>query len=874
MAGAVFAAWPLTDRDSEVDEVLAALADPDRTAVVLHGPAGVGKTRLAETCLTLAESSGRLVARATASSSSAQLPLGTLASILPATLHPEAAPAAIFSQARDELLAIGGDERLVLLVDDAHLLDTSSALLLTQLLDARAVFVLATIRDGEAVSDAVGGWWRRASTLRLDLADLDHDATAEVLATVLGGVVATDTVRHLQRASGGNPLLLRELLTQAREGGQLSKATGTWRLSGQIHASRRLTELVAPRLADLDRHSRDVLDQLSVCAPLGVEELTGDVTADSLEPLESGGLIKVVVDGQRHQLQLGHPLIGEVLRTELSVLRRRAVLLATAARVESFGARRREDTRRIATWRLDAGASTDRALLVQAARFARYAHDFGEVERLGTILWEQERTAEVAVLLGEAHYELGHFDAAEAVLAAPLPSDSSGDLLVQRAMLRATSLQFGRSDWRAALSVIEEARAALGPEHQTDLLFQEGQLWNSVTDPIRALEVIERIQPQTARDRVLLSLVRGIALSRRGWTSEAIDVSAEGYREHIALDEPIALASPGIHFVTQVSALSAAGRFAESDELVQLGYDGAVADNIPFGQIYLALMAANSCFNQGRIGDAQRWYEQAASTAQADGFHRAERTARAGIAGTEALMGNNEAAATAAAQALSLPQEVGLRFQEFRGLAWAAWLAGDLEQARGLLVDSATDATNLANVSSAAYLWHDAARLGVPDVAGHLATLETMGDSPVVVALAAHVTALEADDPDALAAAAEVFEALGMRLLAAEAATSAAGACDRHGFRRQAAAWTTRARALAERCPGVQTPGLLSHQASARLTVREREIAHLAGRGFTSHEIAEKLFISVRTVNNHLGNVYAKVGISSRSELADALELT
>ncbi|MFS8099295.1 helix-turn-helix transcriptional regulator [Lentzea alba] len=52
------------------------------------------------------------------------------------------------------------------------------------------------------------------------------------------------------------------------------------------------------------------------------------------------------------------------------------------------------------------------------------------------------------------------------------------------------------------------------------------------------------------------------------------------------------------------------------------------------------------------------------------------------------------------------------------------------------------------------------------------------------------------------------------------------------------------------------------------LTRREREIAVLAARGLTNKEIASSLVISVRTVDNHLSNAYAKLGIATRGELA------
>jgi DNA-binding CsgD family transcriptional regulator len=111
----------------------------------------------------------------------------------------------------------------------------------------------------------------------------------------------------------------------------------------------------------------------------------------------------------------------------------------------------------------------------------------------------------------------------------------------------------------------------------------------------------------------------------------------------------------------------------------------------------------------------------------------------------------------------------------------------------------------------------------------------------------------------------------GFRLYAAEAA------CQLSGIRRRSKeeSLARRAAALAgELLPegsGARTPPFAELTDLTPLTVREREVALLAADGMTSRDIAERLFISVRSVDNHLSRVYAKLGVAGRAELSEIL---
>lgn len=90
-----------------------------------------------------------------------------------------------------------------------------------------------------------------------------------------------------------------------------------------------------------------------------------------------------------------------------------------------------------------------------------------------------------------------------------------------------------------------------------------------------------------------------------------------------------------------------------------------------------------------------------------------------------------------------------------------------------------------------------------------------------------------------------------------------------HASSRRSAAAAGAAAVLAVDCEPIHTPAM--QHLSIRLTAREMQIARLAAAGHTSPQIAERLYISVRTVDNHLAAVYTKLGIHSRQELADLL---
>ncbi|MEO5873633.1 MAG: helix-turn-helix transcriptional regulator, partial [Streptosporangiaceae bacterium] len=203
--------------------------------------------------------------------------------------------------------------------------------------------------------------------------------------------------------------------------------------------------------------------------------------------------------------------------------------------------------------------------------------------------------------------------------------------------------------------------------------------------------------------------------------------------------------------------------------------------------------------------------------------------------------------------------------------AWTLAVGGELSTARDLLLAAAGEMND--RYAGRAELLHDVVRLGAPEaVVAGLDELALRCDSPMIEARAAHARGAARRDPVLLEETADRFAAMGASLYAAEAMTTAAGLWQADGDQRRAAGALARAATLAASCEGARTPELATVEGrTVPLTQREREICLLAAEGCTSKQIADRLVLSIRTVNNHLQNAYTKLGVGSRSELATAL---
>ena len=337
------AAWPLVGRTEILDQARQDLRRGDLSGVILAGPAGVGKTRLAAEIADHGAEAGFHVERATASQSARGIPFGALAPLLPPAALAVERGIAMFGQATEALMQRSGGRRLLLLVDDAQWLDDASALLFHQLVSARTVFAVASVRTGEPAPDAVQAVWKNGLCDRVDVGPLNRAETKNLLEQVLHGQVEGAALQQLWEASEGNLQYLRELVLAGVDAGTLVDDAGLWRTFGAISPSERLHDLVGERLAGLDDDEVATLELVAFGEPLGVDVLAGLVGSDALVRLERKGLVETALDGGRCEATLAHPVHGEVVRERTPLTRARQVQRQLADAVESHHNRRRAD---------------------------------------------------------------------------------------------------------------------------------------------------------------------------------------------------------------------------------------------------------------------------------------------------------------------------------------------------------------------------------------------------------------------------------------------------------------------------------------------------------------------------------------------------
>jgi DNA-binding CsgD family transcriptional regulator len=209
----------------------------------------------------------------------------------------------------------------------------------------------------------------------------------------------------------------------------------------------------------------------------------------------------------------------------------------------------------------------------------------------------------------------------------------------------------------------------------------------------------------------------------------------------------------------------------------------------------------------------------------------------------------------------SLDDEVSL------ARAWVTAGQGAVSEAITIALSAAERARAAGRFAAEVSCLQTATQFGDRTGARRLRELESVVEGPRVGLAARFAAALRDGDAAELSSISEEFENMGDLVAAVDAAAHAALAYRRQDKRGSALGCSTRADALAAHC-GACTPVLRQATESVPLTEREAEIVMLIGEGLSNRAVAEKLTLSIRTVESHIYRAMLKTGTTSRDELA------
>jgi DNA-binding CsgD family transcriptional regulator len=872
------ATWPLVGRLEELAFVDRAMNTPGTAGVVLAGAAGVGKTRLAKEILDRAEARGVATAWAIATQSASDIPVGALSHLLPDLARGRSQRQDLLRQAAAALAGRAGGRHLVLGIDDAHLLDAVSASLILHVAQTHTAWVVASVRTGEHTPDPIMALWKDGLAARLDLHPLSREETRDLLEAVLGSRVDGATFNRLWEATRGNALYLREFVLGGLDTSALVQRGGVWRWKGSIAPSTGLMEVVEARIGRLTKPARDALEVVATGEPLGLHVVATLAPIDVLESLERRGLIEIRSDGRRKYVRPSHPLYGEAIRTRTPSLRAVRIHSQLAEALSATGAKRREDLIRLATWKLEAG-ETDPGLFLPAARQAMGTHGYALAERLAAASEVPPNPFPATELRAHALLGLGQFEDADAAFTSLVESAPTELQRVEAAIFRAMNLHQNLHSARDAWNGLAEAEQLVSPQAKSEIAAMRG--WLLAQDG--------RFDEADALITDLLDMPDATEKARIGATAVRIWVwNAVGrHKEALALVPPCLEAiarrmdelpfgsalQQTVRFVRTLASL-ALGRLDDAEAGEREAYAEAVAQEDPVAQGQSAWTLGTIYSLRGRARTAIAWLTEGAALLREGGSGNFIRASHSELAHCLAIAGRPTEAQRALQEAEScLVSYPAVDVHLLLAKAWVAAAAGETTAGRALARQAAELARTYNRPAWEASALHHVLRLGGlgSDIADRLAVLAGRLGGRLVPTFALHARAQATTDAPGLVEVSRAFEEMGVLLYAAEAAVEAARSSREEGRKGSAVTWAARARALADQCEGARTPALAEIDQPLPLTPRELEIGSMAARGLTNKEIAARLFVSVRTVDNHLHAIYAKLGIEGRTALSDVL---
>jgi DNA-binding CsgD family transcriptional regulator len=861
--------WPLVGRTEEMRAIEAAISASAASGILVCGAAGVGKSRIAHEALSAAASQSCETRWTVGTSSARAIPLGAFTAWAPSGVTDT------FQLLRgviESLTATAAATKVVLGVDDVHLLDDLSTFVVHQIVQRGAAKVILTVRDGAPIPSAIRELWTAGRFDRLDLKQLSLDETASLLSAALQGSVDSGAVQRLWNLTRGNVLYLRNIVEQEVADGRIVQEHGSWRWIGDPIMPPGLVELIESRIGDLPTPVSDAIDVVAVAEPIELAALTRITDAAAVEEAETCGLITLEPAGGGIEVRVAHPLYGQVRRKHAAHtrLRRLRGLVATELAASSDRDEIRVVVRR-ATLSLDSDLPPDAGLLVRAAHGAVWLGDLPLADRLAEAAIHAGAGPEPNFLRAHALSWLGRGEEADAVLAGIRTSQLTDDDRARFAFLRASNMLWALADPARAKELIDDASRTTSPQARNYIDAFLTVYWFAMDQPAKAVQASKNLALDDLPAVVDAEIAWALAAiaADEGRTTEAVAVADAGYGVATRSFD-----APHMRFNiadAEVSALLLSGQVADALDVAERTQQQAA--HLPgAAQLLGAAVAGRAALGAGRVDTACLLLEQAAvalSASHAIGWGYRYRIPHATAL---AIRGSTEEAATELATLAKVPRRFrSLDYEHSLARAWVAAGQGAVTEAITVLLSAAERAAANGQFAAEVMCLQTATQFGDSSGAPRLRELESIVEGPRVGLAARFAEALRNRDAAELATVSEEFERIGDLVAAVDAAAHSAIAHRRHDRRGSALGCAAHADGLAQQCGGASTPALRQATEPLPLTDREREIVMLIGEGLSNREIAERLTLSIRTVESHIYQAMSKTRTTSRDEIAALL---